>query len=93
MRTADTLAILRNQQHRPAILDCLKALRLHLHEHDPECMALSKAIGSIEDYQESIRAVEEMRADGLDNERFRHLDRGEYDAGTQRVNGFLMGAV
>ena len=93
MRTADTLAVLRNISQRPSVLDCLQALAVPLHADDPECIALDRAIRAIEDHEESMRAVEEMRADDLDNERFRHLDRGEYDGQTQRVYGFLMGGV
>ena len=93
MRTADILAALLNPHQRPAVLDCLQALALPLHADDPECMALDRAIRAIEDHEESMRAVAEMRSDDLENEPLRHLDRGEYDAGTQRVCGFLMGAV
>lgn len=93
MRRADVLAILRDPTKRPSVLDCLQAMAVALHFDDPECRALDKAIEAIEEHEESMRAVAEMRADDLDNERYRHLDRGEYDAGTQRVCGFLMGAV
>lgn len=93
MRQADTLAALRTPGCRPQIIDCLKALAAPLHVDDPECVILDTAIKAIEDHEETMRAVAEMRADDLDNERSRYLDHGEYDAATPRVHGFLMGAV
>ena len=84
MRTADTLAVLRNISQRPSVLDCLQALALPLHVDDPECRALDKAIRAIEDHEESMRAVSEMRADDLDNQRLKYQDRGEFDKQAMR---------
>ena len=94
MRQAELLAALRKQGRTDE--DCkevLQALASGLPRHDAVADIISKAADEIADYIEGQRLVAEMRADDLDNERYRHLDRGECDAGTQRLCGFLMGAV
>lgn len=93
MRKAELLAALRGPGTRPQVLECLQALAAPLHGDDPECVILDRAISDLEDLEDGMRAVSEMRADDLENERLRYQDRGEYDAATPRIHNFLMGAV
>jgi len=85
MRHADVLAALRkpgrlDEQYR----ECLEALASTLHTDDPICVILDAAAKAIEDYEESLRAVSEMRADDLDNQRVKYQDRGEFDQQAMR---------
>jgi hypothetical protein len=85
MNHATTLAALRkpgrlDEQYR----ECLEALASTLHANDPICVILDTAIADLQGYEDSMRAVREMRADDLDNERLKYQDRGEYDHMTLR---------
>lgn len=85
MRHADVLAALRkpgrlDEQYR----ECLEALASTLHADDPICVILDTAINDLQGYEDSMRAVAEMRADDLDNERLRYQDQGEFDKQAMR---------
>lgn len=85
MSHADTLSALRKGRADEQTRECLEALAVSLHADDPVCVILDRAIRELEDLEESLRAVAEMRADDLDNRRLQYQDRGEYDNQTQRV--------
>lgn len=85
MRHADTLAALRKgRTDSTGVLEYLKAITSTLHADDPVCVVLDAAIDELEEQESCMRAVAEMRADDLDNERLRYQDRGEFDKQAMR---------
>lgn len=85
MRHADTLAALRKgRTDSTGVLEYLKAITSTLHCDDPVCVVLDAAIDELEEQESCMRAVSEMRADDLDNERLRYQDRGEFDKQAMR---------
>ena len=85
MRHADTLAALRKgRTDSTGVLEYLKAITSTLHCDDPVCVVLDAAINELEEQESCMRAVAEMRADDLDNERLRYQDRGEFDKQAMR---------
>lgn len=85
MRHADTLAALRKgRTDSTGVLEYLHAITSTLHADDPVCVVLDAAIDELEEQESCMRAVAEMRADDLDNERLRYQDRGEFDKQAMR---------
>ena len=85
MRHAETLAALRKgRTDSTGVLEYLKAITSTLHADDPVCVVLDAAIDELEEQESCMRAVAEMRADDLDNERLRYQDRGEFDKQAMR---------
>jgi hypothetical protein len=85
MKHADTLAALRKgRTDSTGVLEYLKAITSTLHADDPVCVVLDAAIDELEEQESCMRAVAEMRADDLDNERLRYQDRGEFDKQAMR---------
>jgi len=86
MRHADTLAALRKgRTDSTGVLEYLHAITSTLHNDDPVCAVLNIAIEQLEEQESCMRAVAEMRADDLDNQRLKYQDRGEFDHLTLRV--------
>ena len=85
MRHADTLAALRKGRTDSAgVLEYLHAITSTLHCDDPVCVVLDAAIDELEEQESCMRAVAEMRADDLDNQRLKYQDRGEFDKQAMR---------
>lgn len=85
MRHADTLAALRKgRTDSTGVLEYLKAITSTLHADDPVCVVLDAAIDELEEQESCMRAVAEMRADDLDNQRLRYQDQGEFDKQAMR---------
>lgn len=91
MKHNDVLAALRARRGMADqdVIEVLAAMACNLPATDPVCVIVDRAISKLEDLQESLRAVAEMRADDLDNQRLAYQDRGEYDAQTDRVPQWL----
>ena len=85
MTHAATLAALRKgRTDSTGVRECLEAMASTLHTDDPICVILDAAINDLQDYEDSVRAVAEMRADDLDNQRLRYQDQGEFDKQAMR---------
>ena len=85
MRHADTLAALREPGRTDTqCRELLAALASSLPRHDAVADIISRAADAIEDYEEGLAAVSEMRADDLDNDRLRYQDQGEFDKQAMR---------
>ncbi len=85
MTHADTLAALRKgRTDSTGVLEYLKAITSTLHCDDPVCVVLDAAIDELEEQESCMRAVAEMRADDLDNQRLKYQDRGEFDKQAMR---------